>query len=66
MSYGDNAFVGDDIQVWIKMINKSSARRTVSGTITLASMYYTGVHYKDIKKIKIDERVIEPGAGIEL
>ena len=52
--------MGDDIDLVLKITNKSDSKRTVSGRLGLSTMYYTGVRLKPIDQLPIQNREIEP------
>lgn len=58
-----DTFMGEDIEVALKVKNNSKETRTVNGTLSLSSMYYTGVFYKQIEKLKLENIVLEPQSG---
>ena len=53
--------MGDDIEVVLKITNTSDSKRTLGGKLSLSTMYYTGVHHKDIDYMQIVGQVIEAG-----
>ena len=46
----DGIFVGNDFEIPIEMENTASYERTVNMTITLSSVYYTGITRKQLKR----------------
>lgn len=58
----DGVFVGNDFEVPIEMTNKSSSKRTVNMTITLSSVYYTGVTRQQLKR-EVHSTVLAPNAS---
>ena len=54
--------VGSDFEVPLFIDNQSAEKRTVKLTVTLSSVYYTGVYRKNLKKEAFDVEV-EPKSG---
>ena len=48
MSTNDDTFMGDDVELALKMTNTSDNIRTISGRLALDTTYYTGVHYRHV------------------
>ena len=46
----DGIFIGNDFEIPIEIENTASYERTVNVTITLSSVYYTGVMRKQLKR----------------
>ncbi|KAL4235097.1 hypothetical protein ACF0H5_006735 [Mactra antiquata] len=73
LEYNADTFIGDTIKVSLKMTNTSTETRTINGTFTLASMYYTGAIFKVIEKNKMnslklqskEDKVIEIEVAVE-
>ena len=61
LSTDDDALIGDDIQIIVRVRNYSNSERTLSGRITLSSMYYTGTRHKAIGYMEIDDKVVDSG-----
>lgn len=55
--------MGDTIGISLKLTNTSDETRTVNGLLALASMYYTGVVFKTVKKTEIKDVVLGPKSG---
>ena len=58
-----DAFMGDKVVVELKIANKSAEDRLINGHLVVSSMYYTGVHHKDIMKQKVDDMILKPNEG---
>lgn len=56
-----DTFIGDDIGVGLKMKNTSTSSRTVNATLTVGTMYYTGVHFCDVADKSCDDTTLKPG-----
>ena len=63
VSYDKDTFVGDNLELCVKITNNGSAERKVDGKLTLQSMFYTGLPHKIIKRMSLGEKIIGPGAG---
>lgn len=61
LSANADTFMGDNIEIVLKATNNSKEKRTVSGRLALNTMYYTGVHYKNVNFLSIEEKAIEKG-----
>ena len=61
LSTNDDALIGDDIQIVVRVRNYSNSQRTLSGRITLTSIYYTGTRHKAIGYMEVDDKVVESG-----
>ena len=61
----DDTFMGDTVVVKLKVKNLSGEERIIDGHITVASMYYTGVHYQDILNNEITSLVLQASEGKE-
>lgn len=46
----DNAFIGDSLEILLKITNTSDTTRTVNGTLKISTMYYTGTAFQEVKK----------------
>ena len=57
----DDALIGDDIEINLRARNYSNSYRTLSGRITLSSMYYTGARYKAIGFTPVDDKIVDSG-----
>lgn len=60
----EETFIGDAIKVRLTIKNTSDKERTFSGTIRVATIYYTGVVHKDVLKHKIKNTVLKSKEGI--
>ncbi|XP_052817251.1 protein-glutamine gamma-glutamyltransferase K-like [Mya arenaria] len=58
----DDSMIGDDLEVGVKVKNLTSGTAKINVTLTMASMFYTGVAGK---KIKGDRNEIELASGEE-
>ncbi|XP_060561323.1 hemocyte protein-glutamine gamma-glutamyltransferase-like isoform X2 [Ruditapes philippinarum] len=56
-----DVFMGDTMKYCLELKNTSSDKRVVNGTLSLASSYYTGVTYRNIRDFSIDGTVLQPG-----
>ena len=56
--------MGDAIDVVLKATNTSQDVRTLSGRLALSTMYYTGVHYRNVNSISIGDKVLEKGQSM--
>lgn len=59
----DDIFVGSDFDVPIQIENKSAEQRTVNITVTLSSVYYTGVTRSKLKQA-IFSQTFAPGSSM--
>ena len=60
-----DTFVGETVVVQLKIKNNSDEMRMVEGRLSISSMYYTGIHYKDIKDIPVHGEA-KPKSGIRV
>ena len=56
--------MGEDLEVVLKATNTSAETRTLSGKLALSTMYYTGVHYRNVKFVSIDDIVLGKGQSM--
>ena len=56
--------MGDAIDVVLKATNTSQDVRTLSGRLALSTMYYTGVHYRNVNSISIDDKILGKGESM--
>ena len=63
LSANPDVFMGDDVEITLKATNTSEHTRTLSGRLSLSTMYYTGVHYKNVDFLSVEEKPIEKGQG---
>lgn len=66
LSANPDVFMGDDVEITLKAVNTSEQTRTLSGRLSLSTMYYTGVHYKNVDFLSVEEKPIEKGQDIEI
>lgn len=59
----EETFTGDAIKVYLTIKNTSYTERTFSGTIRVATIYYTGVIHKEVMKHKIKDTVLKSHEG---
>ena len=59
-----DTYMGSDIEVTLTLKNTcKDATRTVNGSLSLSSMYYTGVLHKHVTKTELKDVVLAPGSG---
>lgn len=63
LSSEDKAFVGEPLKVRLRVNNTSEKGRTVSGTINITTMYYTGVTFKQVFKAKLQSSTLMGNVG---